>query len=77
MSEEGSQSPKDIKRKRVASKKAKRKYEPPQLTELGELARGAGQNCELGSTADDECIFGGVAEGGGCTEGAMAPPPPP
>ena len=77
MSEEGSQFPKDIKNKRVPSKKVKRKYEPPQLTELGELARGSGQDgCEVGSSAEFECTAG-IQASGGCDAGNFGAPEPP
>ena len=53
------------------NKGKKQKYEAPELIDLGELARGRGQFCTVGSTAVGPCTSGGDA-GNLCKDGSSA-----
>lgn len=55
------------------SKETKPKYTPPEIVNLGELAKGQGASCVDGSSATGpQCNFGGLNNGSGCTMGFNA-----
>jgi hypothetical protein len=69
---ESQQDVRSSKLKHFQGKTPKPKYETPRVFNLGDIPRGLGQSCNMGSMAQASCV-NGLAPKANCVAGAIPP----